>query len=57
MSVEDRIRRLCADIVACQDETRTVALTKELQAAIHERIETLRMNLGDLPALRDIDES
>ena len=57
MSFEDRIRRLCEDIIACQDENRTIALTEELRNAIHERIELVRSKVVTLPNLasaRDI---
>jgi hypothetical protein len=49
MSVEDRIRQLAEEIVACQDDGKTAVLAEELQTAILERIAYLRMKLRAVP--------
>jgi len=49
MSVEDRIRKLADEIVACQDDGKTAVLAEELQDAIRERVIRLRAKLGAIP--------
>jgi signal transduction histidine kinase len=49
MSVEDRIRQLADEIVACQDDGKTAVLAEELQDAIRERVIHLRAKLGAIP--------
>jgi len=44
MSLEDRIRRLTEDIIACRDEAEAVILTRDLGITLHEHIKRLRGN-------------
>ena len=44
MSLEDRIRKLAEDIIACRDEAEAVILTRDLGIALHEHIKRLRGN-------------
>jgi len=45
MSVEERIRQLTEDIIACRDEAEAVILTRDLGIALHEHIKELRRKL------------
>jgi hypothetical protein len=49
MSLEDRIRKLAEDILACQDDGQTAVLAEEFQEAIRERIAHLRKKLWEVP--------
>lgn len=49
MSVEDRIRKLAEEIIACQDDGQTAVLAEELQDAIRQRVIHLRTNRGAMP--------
>ena len=51
MSPEERIRSLSEGIIACKDEGQLLALTQQLQVAIHEHIESLRGQLLKVPAI------
>ena len=52
MSLEDRIRKLSEDIIACEDDGKTAVLAEELQDAIRERVVQLRTKLGAMPLWR-----
>jgi len=49
MSLEDRIRRLTEDIIACRDEAKAVILTRNLGIALHEHMKQLRRKLSIPP--------
>jgi len=49
MSFERKIRNLCEQIIACNDETEAVVLIRQLQIILHERIEQVRGKLIVLP--------
>jgi len=49
MSLEDRIRRLTEDIIACRDEAEAVILTRSLGIALHEHMKQLRRKLSIPP--------
>jgi hypothetical protein len=57
MNFEDRIVKLCALAVTCQTEEEAVALARELRMLLHERIESLRVDLNGLSALESTSES
>ena len=44
MNLEDRIRRLTEDIIACRDEAEAVILTRDLGITLHEHIKRLGGN-------------
>ena len=45
---EERIRQLCKQVVACKTEAEAEELAQQLKALLHDRIEQLRGNLGNL---------
>ena len=47
--MEDKIRALCAQILAEQDEAKLTALIVELRDQLHRHIERLRAKLVDYP--------
>jgi hypothetical protein len=47
--MEDKIRALCAQILAEQDEAKLTALIVELRDQFHRHIERLRAKLVDYP--------
>ena len=49
MSLEDRIRHLVEDIIACEDDGKTAVLAEELQDAIRQRVIQLRTKRGAMP--------
>jgi hypothetical protein len=49
MSLEDRIRKLAEDIIACEDDGKTAVLAEELQDAIRDRVVQLRTKRGAMP--------
>jgi DNA-binding transcriptional regulator YbjK len=49
--MEDRIRTLCQQIVAVQDEDELDSVILELRDALHQHIEQLRERLADYPIL------
>lgn len=51
MSVESRIRDLCEQVIACEDEVQCVKLIGELKAALHEHVQRVRGTLLDFPHL------
>ena len=53
MFLEDRIRKLCEEIIASGDEAQAVVLAQELQIALREYIEQLRGKLIVLPSLAE----
>ena len=48
---EDRIRRLCSDLLAKRSDEDFEPLIVELRDALHHHIETLRESLGAYPLL------
>ncbi len=42
MKLEDRIRELCGQIVACQSDNEGAELARQLKELLHRRIEELR---------------
>jgi hypothetical protein len=58
--VEDKIRRLCTQILAAEEEDGDLApMLVELRDALHQHIERLRAKLGNYPFLleRRVSES
>ena len=49
MSVEDRIRKLAEQVIACQDDGETAVLAEKLQDAIRQRVILLRMKHAAIP--------
>jgi hypothetical protein len=49
MSLEDKIRGLCEDILACRDEAEAVTLARELGMALHQHIKQMRRIITVLP--------
>jgi hypothetical protein len=47
---QELIRTLCAQLLACEDPAAVQTLAAELQAAIHDRIESLRQEIREVPA-------
>jgi hypothetical protein len=52
-SFEDRVRELCAQVVACETEEETIILARQLHSLIHEHIEELRGKLATLPLVKN----
>ena len=50
MFLEGRIRELCENIIACQDDAQAIVLAQELRSALHQRIEELRIKVAALPS-------
>jgi hypothetical protein len=46
MSTEDRIRELCARVVSESDETAVTQTVEELQSALAEYMQNLRLKTG-----------
>ncbi len=46
MKLEDRIRELCGQIVACQSDDESVELALQLKELLHRRIEELRHSVN-----------
>ena len=42
VSLEDRIRKLAEDIIACEDDGKTAVLAEEFRDAVRERVIQLR---------------
>ena len=53
MSLEDRILKLCEEIITSGDEAQGVVLAQELQIALREYIEQLRGKLIVMPSLAE----
>jgi hypothetical protein len=51
--MEDKIRNLCAQIAAAQDDQEVMPLLLELRDALHQHIERLRTRLADYPSLAE----
>jgi hypothetical protein len=49
--MEDRIRRLCSELLAKGDGEEVGPILVELRHALHQHIETLRERLGAYPLL------
>lgn len=49
LTLEDQIRRLCAEIVSCEDDAAAIALTRELQFFLNQHIEEIRSRLKSIP--------
>ena len=41
----ERLRELCARLLACQDEEAAIGLAEQLRNALHEQVEKLREQL------------
>jgi hypothetical protein len=55
--LEDRIRKLAEDIIACRDEAEAVILTRNLGIALHEHIKQLRHKLCTQPNADNLTNS
>ena len=51
VTFEEHIRKLCADVAACNSGDEAVELIRTVQALIHTRIEALRSNLITVPPI------
>jgi len=49
LSLEDRIRKLTEDIIACKNDGQTAVLAEELREAIRIRVVHLRAKSGLIP--------
>jgi len=49
MSFEARIEHLSRELENCEDDRQAIQLLRELQQAIHERIEQIRTDVNGLP--------
>ena len=49
MSLEERIRKLTEDIIACKNDGQTAVLAEELRDAIRLRVAHLREKAGLIP--------
>lgn len=49
--MEDRIRRLCSQLLATKSDEESGAILIELRAALHQHIERLRERFGAYPFL------
>jgi len=49
--VEDKIRRLCADLTVAKGDAEVRAILAELQNALHQYIERLRSRLPNYPII------
>jgi len=45
---EERVQQMCKQIVACKTEEEAVELVQQLKALLHDRIEHLKGNQGNL---------
>ncbi|HTZ98588.1 MAG TPA: hypothetical protein VMB18_19450 [Terriglobales bacterium] len=45
-----RLKELCEQLLACEDDEVAVAMAEELRSALHEHIEDLRRELRSLRA-------
>lgn len=50
---EDRIRELCAQLLATKDSPANEPLFAELRAAVHRHIQNLRMRIAEYPAMTE----
>jgi hypothetical protein len=51
LRVEDRIRRLCSQLLATTDDEELKSILVELREALHKHIERLRQRFGAYPFL------
>jgi len=59
MDLASKIRTLCQQIVACEDDARCIDMLVELRSALHAYIETMRGNVIVFPMHEshfDVDE-
>ena len=49
--MEQRVRNLCAQLLATRDLEETESIGEQLRSAIHEEIESLRHEVHSLPVL------
>ena len=59
MDLASKIRQLCREIVACEDDARCIDLLEELRSALHVYIEAMRGNLIAFPMCKsgfDVEE-
>jgi biotin operon repressor len=49
--LEERIKELCAQLLATKDPASAQEIALELRATIHEHIETLRQSLLEIPSV------
>jgi hypothetical protein len=47
--MEDRIRKLCAQILVTEDDNQLTAIVIELRDSLRQHIQRLRMHLADYP--------
>ena len=51
LRMEDRIRRLCSELLATRDDEEIGPILAELRHALHQHIERLRERFGAYPLL------
>jgi hypothetical protein len=51
--IDDRIRKLCQELIAEQDLEKFQSLAAEFREAIHEYVQRLRARLDDYPIVHD----
>jgi hypothetical protein len=51
MPFESRIQILSSELEHCEDDSRVMEILRELQDAIHERIEQIRTKVNGLPLI------
>jgi hypothetical protein len=59
MDLASKIRGLCREIVACEDDARCIDMLEELRSALHVYIEAMRGNVIVFPMCKsefDVDE-
>lgn len=59
MDLASKIRELCREIVACEDDPHCIDMLEELRSALHVYIEAMRGNVIVFPMYKsafDVDE-
>lgn len=51
LEMEERILKLCAQLLATEDPQKAQAVAFDLRVAIHDHIEELRQRVNEIPAL------
>jgi len=51
LRTEDKIRRLCSELLTKKDESEVGPILEELRYALHQHIENLRERFGTYPLL------